>query len=162
MTKPRPFQVHIFLRAEFAAAVAGHGPLPEAMKPLMEVLERHHAVLDHTRAEEFNDFIRALDTYPEIKERGGPARRLYDLAKAALENPLKRDTYTREFALSMESRLVFTGHQADALIADLRALEGGAILTNGRVFHEGKMRKSAPVRKVYIPRHHPGSAAYKS
>lgn len=155
MTKPRPYQIRLFLREDFAAAAARQ-ETPQGLKPLFDVLARHHAALSHTQLEEFESFVKIVEEHPEIANKG-TTKKLYALTKASLATPEKRREFAREFTVSIEGRLMFTGRQADALIADLRALGDGPILTSGTVFRPGQAKKATPVHKTYLPRRHPGT-----
>ncbi len=155
MAKPRPYQVRVFLKQEFAEAV-NRKSIPPEMKPLMEVLAKHNAKLDHTRLQEFSDFVKIVEEHPEIQTKG-TVQKLYDLTKNSLANPEKRSYFAREFTLSVNGKMMFTGPAADALIADLKTLGDGPILTSGKVFRPGKSKDAPTVRKSYLPKHHPGT-----
>lgn len=157
MTKPRLYQVHIFLRDEFAKAAARKESV-RGMEPLMEVLTRHNAVIAQSRLDEFTEFKERIENLPVGKESSEMVQKLYALTKTALDDPRKRKMFAREYTIKMNGKLMFSGSAADALIADLAKLGDGPILTSGEVALPGKpAHKVAPVRKTYLPRHHPGT-----
>ena len=155
MTKPRPYQVRIFLKEEFAEAVSRKS-IPAEMKPLMDVLARHNATIDHNQLEEFTAFVKAIEAHPEVLNQGS-LKKLFDLTKNSLANPEKRSYFAREFTLNVNGKVMLVGHQADALIADLRKLADGDILTSGKAFRPGQDKAVATVRKSYFPKRHPGT-----
>lgn len=155
MTKPRPYQLRIFLNEEFADA-ARHHKTTAGLEPLLAVLKKHHAALDHNQLDEFTEFLATMDAHPEIPLRGA-GKRLYDLTKGALANPEKCSYFAREFTISVGGKMTFVGHDTDALVEDLKKLGSKTVLTRGKAFREGKVRNVSPVRKVYIPKRHPGT-----
>lgn len=154
LPKPRPYQVHIFLRKDFAEAAARHETTPD-MQPLMDILTKHGASLGHSRLEQFSNFVNNVNKRPEILKNPG-ARKLYDLTANALANPEKYSYFEREFKLVMNKKMTFTASEANALLAELRTLGADSILTRGKAFRDGRTKKVRPVRKVYIPKKHPG------
>jgi hypothetical protein len=157
MSKPGLYQVHIFLREDFARAAARKEKAP-GMEALAEVLARHNAELAHSRLEEFTRFVEKIERLPEGKESSDFVSKLYAMTKTALANPEKRDLFAREYTVEMNGKLMFSGDAADALIADLKKLGDSGILTSGKAAIPGKpLHDVPPVRKTYLPRHHPGT-----
>lgn len=151
MTQHRPYQIRLFLREDFAAAAMRHEPLPDA---LTKILARHGATLDHNQLEEFESFVKMVESRPNIEE-GSPMHRLYTLTKAALANPEKRSYFAREFTLSVGGKEILAGPQHDRLIAALRKLDG-TVLTAGKAFR-GQGVDVPAVRKSFVPKRHPGT-----
>ncbi len=161
MSEERPYQVRIFLKKEFAEAVSRH-ETPKEIKPLMDILERHNASLDHNQLEEFSKFVAWADENldktpfpdPDKKEQ---MQKLLTLTKNSLANEEKRSYFAREFTLSVGNKSVFKGSEADALIADLEKLGDGPVITSGKGFVPGKSYDVPPVRKSFVPKRHPGT-----
>lgn len=157
----REYQVRIFLKEEFAKAVKDKRN-PEAMQPLMDVLAKHNASLDHNQFEEFSTFVawaeKNLDTtkFPD-EDKKQQMKNLLALTKNALANPEKQSYFKREFTLSIGDKSLFTGAEADALIADLEKLGDDAIIVGGKGFVPGKSYDVPAVRKSYKPKRHPGT-----
>ena len=160
MSDQKPYQVRIFLREEFAEAVS-RGAAPKEVQPLLDVLAKHNASLDHNQFDEFSTFVRQAETNPDAitfptsdKEQ---IQKLLALTKASLANEEKRNYFKREFTLSIGDKSMFTGKEADALIADLEKLGDGPIITSGKGFVPGKNYVVPPVRKSFKPKRHPGT-----
>jgi len=161
MTNKRPYQVRIFLKQEFADAVSGH-TTPKEMKPLMDILKRHNASLDHNQFEEFSKFVTWAEanldkTKFDSEDQKQQMKGLLALTKNSLANEEKRSYFAREFTLSVGKKSLFTGAEADALIADLKTLGDDAIITPGKGFVPGKSYAVPAVRKSYVPKRHPGT-----
>ena len=157
MSDQKPYQVRIFLREEFAEAVS-HGAAPKEVQPLFDVLAKHDASLDHNQFDEFSTFVKNAEAGLEIKafpKEHIPA--MLALTKASLANEEKRAYFKREFTLSIGGKSMFTGSEADALIADLEKLGDGPIITSGKGFVPGKNYGVPPVRKSFKPKRHPGT-----
>lgn len=180
----KPYQVRIFLKEEFAKAVRQRIAdeaalktgakvkveyLPEGIKPLTRILEKHDAKIDHNQFDEFRNFVvNALDDWengPILEiENAAPGeqkehdRKLAILTTTSLLTDEKRPFFKREFTLAMNGKTTFTGNEADALIADLETLGDGPVLTGGTVFIPNRpSRDVGPVRKSFVPMRHPGT-----
>jgi hypothetical protein len=156
MPNPSPYQVRIFLRQEFAEAVSC-GTTPKEIQPLMDILAKHEASIDHNQFDEFTAFVKRAEAGLETPIPKEQVQALLALTKASLANEEKRSYFAREFTLSMKGKSMFTGNEADALIADLETLGDGPIITSGKGFVPGKSYAVPPVRKSYKPKHHPGT-----
>lgn len=156
MSDKHPYQVRIFLKQEFAEAVSRHEK-PKEIQPLMDILSRHNAIIDHNQLEEFTAFIKDAEAGRQTKIPQEQVQALLTLTKASLANEEKRGYFAREFTLSIGGKSMFTGKEADALIADLQTLGDGPIITSGKGFVPGKNYVVPPVRKSYKPRRHPGT-----
>ncbi len=157
----QPYQVRIFLREEFANAVNADKS-PDEIKPLMDILARHDATIDHNQFDEFSKFVKwaeaNVDTAPfPDEDKRQQAKNLLNLTKNSLANEEKASYFRREFTLSIGGKSQFSGPEADALIADLQGLGDGAIITSGKGFVPGKSYDVPPVRKSFVPRRHPGT-----
>jgi hypothetical protein len=157
----QPYQVRIFLKQEFAEAVNA-GRQPEEIKPLMDILGRHNASIDHNQFEEFSKFVKwaeaNIDThqFPD-EDKKQQTKNLLTLTKNSLANEEKVSYFRREFTLNVGGKSQFSGPEADALIADLQSLGDGAIITSGKGFVPGKSYEVPPVRKSFLPKRHPGT-----
>lgn len=175
MTTERPYQVRIFLKQEFAEAVNNYPrpkekdahfdlreALPEAAKPLKDILEKHGAGIDHNQFEEFSSFVGWMDAnFDKMRfadeDKKQQMQRLVTLTKGSLADAEKCSYFKREFTLSMGGKSQFSGSEADALIADLNKLGDDKIITSGMGFVPGKSYAADPVRKSYVPGRHPGT-----
>lgn len=157
----QPYQVRIFLKQEFAEAVSRH-ETPAEIKPLMDILARHDAEIDHNQFDEFSGFIKWADAnlentpFPD-EDKKQQMRNLLALTKNSLANEEKASYFKREFTLSINGKSQFNGAEADALIEDLKTLGDGPLLTSGKGFVPGKSYEVASVRKSYVPKRHPGT-----
>jgi hypothetical protein len=161
MSNEKPYQVRIFLKEEFADAVNRDAPPPE-VKPLMDILAKHDASIDHNQFDEFSKFVKwaeaNVDTHAfPSEDKKDEAKKLLALTKNSLANEEKASYFKREFTLSIKGKSQFSGAEADALIEDLKTLGDGAILTSGKGFVPGKSYDVEPVRKSYVPKRHPGT-----
>lgn len=157
----QPYQVRIFLKQEFAEAVSRH-ETPDGVKPLMDILARHGAEIDHNQFEEFSGFVKWAEANLEKtpfadEDKKQQMRNLLALTRNSLANEEKASYFKREFTLSMGGKSQFTGAEADALIEDLKTLGDGPLLTSGKGFVPGKSYEVAPVRKSFVPKRHPGT-----
>lgn len=157
----QPYQVRIFLKKEFADAVNGDNA-PDEIKPLMDILARHDATIDHNQFEEFSKFVawaeKDLEKTPFADEdKKQQMRNLLTLTKGSLANEEKVSYFRREFTLSIGGKSQFSGAEADALIADLQTLGDGPVITSGKGFVPGKSYEVPPVRKSFLPKRHPGT-----
>ena len=150
-----PFQLRIFLKEEFARAAARHEQA-EGLKPLQDVLKKHGASLDHNQFDEFSEFVENIKAHPSALAHE-QTRKLLELTEKALANPEKVSYFKREFTVSLNGRERLSGNEADALMADLAALEG-KVLTAGKAFN-GAGQPVPAVRKSYYPKNnrHPGT-----
>ncbi len=121
MTGQWQFQVRINL-ADPIAETARHDPKNPALKPLMEILAKHHAALKC----QFDAFA---DYCAEAEREGTEKFPLYKWTKATIENPEKKAKYTKSFTLYVGGQEVYAKELADALERDLQPLVGGALIT---------------------------------
>jgi hypothetical protein len=157
----QPYQVRIFLKKEFAEAVA-RGTTPAEVQPLMDILAKHGAEIDHNQFDEFTKFVKwaeaNLDKTPfPDEDKKQQMHNLLSLTKNSLANDEKVSYFKREFTLSIKGKSQFNGPEADALIEDLKTLGDGPIITGGKGFVPGKSYEVAPVRKSFLPKRHPGT-----
>jgi hypothetical protein len=92
-----------------------------SIKPLEDILARHHAVLK-CQFDAFADYV------AEAEAQGVQNYPLYAWTKATIENPDKRAKYLKSFTLYVAGEEVYAKHLADALEADLQPLVAGGLI----------------------------------
>jgi len=70
----------------------------------------------------FADYVR------EAEANGVDSYHLYEWTKKTIEDPAKKEKYTRSFTLYVDGNEVYEKQAADALEAELRPLVGGPIV----------------------------------
>jgi hypothetical protein len=121
MDKQWEYQVRIYFEDELAA-VARRDPDNPAMKPLADILAKHHA----TMKSQFDNFA---DYVAEAEKLGTDNDPLYAWTKATIEDPQKRAKYLKMFTLFVDGNEVYAKPLADALESDLQPLVGGNLIT---------------------------------
>jgi hypothetical protein len=121
MSKPWEYQIRIYLGDAFAE-VARCDPDNPTIKPLTDVLTRHHATLK-SQFDAFADYVAEA-------ERHGPEQfPLYEWTKATIENPEKKRKYTKAFTLYVDGAEVYAKEIAEALESDLHPLVRDGLIT---------------------------------
>jgi hypothetical protein len=115
------YQIRIYLSDEFAE-VARRDPGNAALKPLADILAKHHAVMK-CQFDAFADYV------AEAEKEGTENYPLYKWTKVTIENPEKKAKYTKSFTLYPGGQEVYAKEIADALERDLQPLVGGALIT---------------------------------
>ena len=115
------YQIRIYLGDGFAEA-ARRAPDDPAIRPLTDILARHHATMK-CQFDAFADYV------AEAEEHGTENYPLYEWTKATIEDPAKRAKYIKSFTLYVDGNEVYAKERADALESDLRPLVGGALIT---------------------------------
>jgi hypothetical protein len=113
------YQVRIYMGDELAG-VARRDPDNAAIKPLADVLARHHATMK-CQLDAFADYV------AEAEKRGTEGYPLYAWTKATIENPEKKAKYLKAFTLYVDGDEVYAKPLADALESDLQPLVGKLI-----------------------------------
>ncbi len=121
MNDPWQYQVRMYLGPAFAEA-ARRDPADPAIKPLTDVLTRHHATMK-CQYDAFADYV------AEAERRGSGQYPLYEWTKATIEDPAKKAKYIQSFTLYVGGNEVYAKELADALEADLRSLVGDGLIT---------------------------------
>jgi hypothetical protein len=115
------YQLRINLSDEFAE-VARSDPGNLAIKPLTDILTKHHATLKC----QFDAFAE----YVADAEKHGPEHfPLYKWTKVTIEDPAKKAKYIKSFTLYAGGKEVYSKEIADALESDLQPLVGGRLIT---------------------------------
>lgn len=115
------YQLRIDLDDELAK-VARRDPRNAAIKPLADILTRHHATMK-CQFDAFADYV------AEAEQRGTENYPLYAWTKATIEDPEKRAKYVKNFTLYVDGNEVYAKPLADALESDLQPLVGGKLIT---------------------------------
>lgn len=121
MSKQWEYQLRIDLGDEFAEA-ARRDPNNSAIKPLADVLARHHATIK-CQFDAFAEYV------AEAEKRGTKNYPLYAWTKATIENPEKKAKYLKSFAIYVDGNEVYAKPLADAIVSDLQPLVGGELIT---------------------------------
>jgi hypothetical protein len=114
MTEQWEYQLRIDLDDELAK-VARHDPTHPSIKPLADILARHHATMK-CQFDAFADYV------AEAERQGTDKYPLYAWTKATIENPDKQAKYLKSFTLYVDGREVYGKSLADALEAELQPL----------------------------------------
>lgn len=115
------YQIRIYLDDELAE-LARRDPGDSALKPLADILARHHATMK-SQFDAFADYV------AEAEKRGTGDYPLYAWTKATIENPEKKAKYLKAFTLYVGDNEVYAKPLADALERDLQPLTGGKPIT---------------------------------
>ena len=115
------YQIRIDL-GDKLAEVARRDPDNPAIKPLADILSRHHATMK-CQFDAFADYV------AEAEKRGTKDYPLYAWTKATIEDPDKKAKYTKSFTLYVDGNEVYAKPLADALESDLQPLVGGKLIT---------------------------------
>ncbi|MCA6109739.1 hypothetical protein [Bradyrhizobium cenepequi] len=121
MDKQWEYQVRIYLGDELAT-MARRDPDNPTMKPLADILAKHHATMK-CQFDAFADYV------AEAEKRGAENYPLYAWTKATIENPEKQAKYLKSFTLYVDGNEVYAQPLADALESDLQPLVGGKLIT---------------------------------
>jgi hypothetical protein len=121
MDKQWEYQIRIYLGDELAA-VARRDPDNPAIKPLADILAKHHATMK-CQFDAFADYV------AEAEKQGTENYPLYAWTKATTEDPEKQAKYVKSFTLYVDGNEVYAKPLADALESDLQPLVGGKLIT---------------------------------
>jgi hypothetical protein len=121
MSKQWEYQVRIYLDEDLAQ-VARHDPDDPAIRPLADILTRHHAAMK-CQFDAFADYV------TEAEQRGTENYPLYAWTKATIENPEKKAKYLKSFTLYVDGNEVYAKPLADALESDLQPLISRRLIT---------------------------------
>lgn len=120
MSEQWQYQLRVHLSDELAEMARG-GQNKSALKPLTDILNKHHAAL----VSQFD----AFENYVAQAEKEGPGNfPLYKWTKATVDDPVKRAKHVKTFALHVSGSEVYGKQAADALEADLQPLVGGELI----------------------------------
>jgi hypothetical protein len=115
------YQLRIDLGDEFSD-LARRDPDNQAIRPLGDILNRHHATLK-CQFDAFADYV------AEAEKRGTENYPLYEWTKATIEDPAKKEKYLKSFTLYVDGNEVYAKEKADALESELQPLVGGKLVT---------------------------------
>ena len=111
------YQLRIYLN-DALSDVARSDPDDPAIRPLSEILRRHHAELK-CQYDAFAEYV------SEAKSQGASDYPLYEWTKATIEDPAKKAKYLKSFTLYINGEEVYEKAEADALESDLQPLIDG-------------------------------------
>lgn len=114
------YQLRIYLDDE-VAEVARRDPDDPSIKPLADILGKHSAAMK-CQYDAFADYV------AEAEKEGAESYPLYAWTKATIEDPAKKEKYTKSFTLYVGGDEVYAKDKADALEADLEPLVGGEVV----------------------------------
>lgn len=147
-------QVRIYLSEEFAEA-ARKNPSDEKLKPLMDVLEKHDATLK-CQFDAFAGYVheaeQAIDSVKGTPQEAAMRQRyfLYEWTKDTIENPVKKEKYSKEFTVYVKGRETYEAATANAIEADINKLVDGENITRVR------NRDSNPANNPQMPKKYHG------
>ena len=111
------YQLRIYLN-DALSDVARSDPDDPVIRPLSEILRRHHAELK-CQYDAFAEYV------SEAKSQGASDYPLYEWTKATIEDPAKKAKYLKSFTLYINGEEVYEKAEADALESDLQPLIDG-------------------------------------
>jgi hypothetical protein len=114
------YQIRIYLSDAFAEVARNH-PDDPALKPLADILRKHHAAMK-CQFDAFADYV------VEAEKHGTADYPLYEWTKATIEDSAKKAKYLKSFTLYVDGKEVYPKSQADALESDLTPLVGGELV----------------------------------
>ncbi len=121
MSEQWQYQLRVYLDDALAKVARSDRGNP-ALKPLTDILDKHHATLVSQ--------LDAFEAYVAEAEKAGPENfPLYKWTKATVEDPAKRAKHLKSFALRVSDDEVYAKEAAEALEADLQPLVGGELVT---------------------------------
>ncbi len=120
MSSQWKYQIRIDVGEKFAET-ARNDPGAPALKPLPDILAKHHAAMK-CQFDAFSDYVTGAE------EQGALNDPLYKWTKATIENPAKKEKYLKSFTLYVEGNEVYEKEKADALEEDLQPLVGGNVI----------------------------------
>ncbi len=115
------YQIRIYLGDEFAE-VARRDPDNPAIKPLGDILSKHHATMK-CQFDAFAGYV------AEAEKHGTENYPLYEWTNATIEDPAKKAKYIKSFTLYVDGNEVYAKQKADALESDLQPLVGDKLVT---------------------------------
>lgn len=121
MSNQWQYQVRINLGDEFSE-VARSDPDNLALKPLTDVLIKHHATMK-CQFDAFAEYV------AEAEKHGVEEFPLYKWTKVTIEDPAKKAKHIKSFTLHVDGNEVYAKEIADALKSDLQPLVGGRLIT---------------------------------
>jgi hypothetical protein len=114
------YQLRLILGDEFAET-ARSDPGAATLKPLTDILARHHATLK-SQYDAFADYV------AEAEKHGVEKFPLYKWTKVTIEDPAKKAKHTKSFTLYVDGQEVYEKASADALESDLQPLVDGVLI----------------------------------
>jgi hypothetical protein len=135
MSKHWEYQLRIDLRDDLAEA-ARRDPNDPAIKPLADILTRHHATMK-CQFDAFADYV------AEAEKRGVKNYPLYAWTKSTIENPEKKAKYLKSFTLYVDGNEVYSKRLTDEIESDLQPLVGSKLITRLSKYEPGQQPPGA-------------------
>lgn len=120
MSNQWDYQIRTYLNDTFAELARNH-PDDPALKPLADILRKHHATMK-CQFDAFADYV------SEAERHGAADYPLYEWTKVTIEDSAKKAKYLKSFTLYVDSKEVYPKSQADALDSELNPLVGGELV----------------------------------
>ena len=120
MSNQWEYQIRIYLGDELAE-VTRHDPDNPSVKPLADILSRHHVTMK-CQFDAFAGYV------AEAEKNGTEKYPLYEWTKATIENPAKKEKYIKSFTLYVDGDEVYAKEKAEALELDLQPLVDGKLV----------------------------------
>jgi len=121
MSEQWQYQLRVYLSDELAEVTrSDHNN--STLKPLTDILNKHHAALV-SQFDAFENYV------AQAEKEGLEDFPLYKWTKATVDDPVKRAKHIKTFALHVSGNEVYAKEAADALEADLQPLVGGELIT---------------------------------
>ena len=121
MNEQWQYQLRLYLTEEMAE-VARCDRNNAALRPLADILDRHHAAL-------VNQFDAFQGYVAEAEKKGPEDFPLYKWTKATIGEATKRAKHIKTFSVHVSGKEIYSRMAADALEADLQPLLGGNFVT---------------------------------
>ena len=103
------------------AEMARRDPGDPAIKPLVDILDKHCAALK-CQYDAFAEYV------AEAERHGTEKYPLYEWTRDTIADPAKKAKYIKSFSLHVDGDEVYAKDRADALEADLQPLVGGKLI----------------------------------
>jgi hypothetical protein len=121
MDKQWDYQIRIYFGDELAE-MARRDPHNPALRPLTDILVKHHATMK-CQFDAFAGYV------TEAEKQGAEDNPLYAWTKATIEDPEKQAKYLKSFMLYVDGNVVYAKSLAEALEADLQPLVSSKLIT---------------------------------
>jgi hypothetical protein len=133
------FQLRLTLNEEFAQ-LARNDPAHPSICSLTEILKRHDAVMK-CQFDAFADYV------SEAEANGVENYPLYEWTKNTVDDPAKKEKYSKSFALYVGGNEVYQRDKANALEAELKPLVGGPIVAKMSKYDTDPAHNPQPPRQ---------------
>ena len=115
------YQIRINLTDDLSE-IARNDPKSVAIKPIADILSRHHATLK-------NQFDAFAEYVEEAEKRGAEHFPLYRWTKATIDDPAKKAKHIKSFSIRVDGNEVYAKNIADALESELQPFVASGLIT---------------------------------